>query len=258
MNRKIPKEVFVGMYLPGRKLFEFSVKLKNEPKSLEKVCSLLETLDVKLLNGFFTTHPDGITFAFTSDLTDLELKAGELAKKLKSLGSVLEVRFKGSKPKGFLADELHFPLLALGDRSILLRTDTMREMFKRLYEVFGEGASTIIYYMGMEAGQRKVAKIMKLGLGGKELVELILKERVAKGWCIPKLLEFDESAHKARVRAYQLFECMPRRKGGIGSRFFMGYLSGLFRSIFGDVEVEEVKCISKGDRYCEFVVRPKG
>jgi hypothetical protein len=53
----------------------------------------------------------------------------------------------------------------------------------RLFEVFGTGAALILFEMGVRAGENKAERISeRYGIGGLKALEVILAERIAKGW----------------------------------------------------------------------------
>jgi len=112
--------------------------------------------------------------------------------------------------------------------------------------------------MGVSAGENKAKNVIEdYGVSGMKAAQIILAERVAHGWGIPKLLEFDEQKPRAKVEVKDLFECLSL-KGKCKeakSHFFRGYLNGVFNVVFNKkVTTIEVECIAKGDSNCSFVV----
>ncbi|MCS7365815.1 MAG: 4-vinyl reductase, partial [archaeon GB-1867-035] len=79
----------------------------------------------------------------------------------------------------------------------------------------------------------------------------------AYGWAIFEVKEEDD---KIIIKAKDLFECSSVQvvKNKPNSQFFRGYLSGV-ASILWEKEMvaEEVKCIAKGDDYCEFIIKER-
>ena len=61
------------------------------------------------------------------------------------------------------------------------------------------------------------------------------------------------------IRLYGNFECTPfkGKRDRPMSHLIRGGLAGVFREAYGrEFMVREVKCIAKGDEYCEFVIEP--
>lgn len=261
VDERYPKDVMVGIYSPSRRLFEFSVKIKNMPGAIAEVSGLLAKKGVNLLSGFHLADPAGeeARWGFIADLTGLDIEVEELLKLIMGLKLVSDVSFTEAKFNGLIVDELHFPLTALGERSVLLRVETWGDMSSRLFEAFGSGAGVILYEMGLKAGENKAKNIFeKYGVDGLSALQIILAERVAKGWGIPKIEEFNEEKLEAKITVQDLFECLPYRGKDKQpkSHFFRGYITGIFNNLFNkEVATEEVECIAKGDKNCKFMIK---
>ncbi|MGC8850360.1 MAG: V4R domain-containing protein, partial [Candidatus Bathyarchaeia archaeon] len=145
------------------------------------------------------------------------------------------------------------------ERSIILRSRTFNEMMNTIRDVVGRDAgNVIIYQLGVMAGAGKMRSLKEhyTGLEDLTLLNIALKERCAKGWCIAEILRLDKDLCKAEIRAEGLFECIEAAAGKAeykGSQFFRGYLSGLLTGLWGRrISVEEVQCVSKGREACIF------
>ena len=182
---------------------------------------------------------------------------------VKSLVDV-NVRFFESQNGELIIDEHHFPTLSMGERSIGLKVETVSDMFEQLLRVFGQSAGTILYEMGVASGKRKLASLQqRYGIGGRQALDVFLKERIAKGWGIPEMTGFDVAKARATLRVSDLFECLrfkgktPQKKAERGSHFFRGYLEGILGEISGrEVRAVEYECLSQGDAYCCFQCEP--
>lgn len=258
----IPKEIFSGLYSLDKKIVEISLKLKNLPGVMEKISNEIGKHNINILSGFHVAYPDKkeAIWAFFADFTNSDIKVKNLIEKIKSMDITLDVNFNEAKINGLLIDNLHFPLLVLNERSITLRVDSMANMIKRLCDVFGLGGATILYEMGMELGETVVKKT-KERYNIKEEVEIlkvILIERIAKGWGLPEIEEFNKDKSLAIIKVHELFECIPFKgmRNEPCSYFFKGYLTGILKSLLNkEIEVIEEKCIAKGDPYCLFVAK---
>jgi len=252
----LPKHFFAGVYAKDRRLVEFRVVKKNVVGALAKITALLAELGVDLCSGFLSAYPGEArsVFSFVADLSGVGVSPAVVAERLRGLDVVLDVRYSEPTIPGFMVDVLHFPLLSLGERSVSFTVRVLGAIFKRLYEVYGSGGAFILYDMGVEAGRAKVEAVRsRYRLDGRDVLELILEERVAKGWCLPRLVEFNMNEARVEVDVYELFECGAFRGGAAQSSFFRGYLAGVLRTLFRkDVEVVEDMCVAKGDEYCRF------
>jgi predicted hydrocarbon binding protein len=261
MVQRAPKDILVGVYSPGRRLFEFSVWVRNAPGAIAEVSGCLAENGVNLLSGFHKADPSAekALWGFIADLTGLKIRPAEILSKIKALKAVLGANMSEARFNGLIVDEIHFPLTALGERSLLLRVETWGDMSNRLFEAFGSGAGVILYEMGLKAGENKAKNIFeKYGVDGLKALQIILAERVAKGWGIPKIEEFKEDKLEAKISVQDLFECLPYR-GKLSqpkSHFFRGYLTGAFNNLFHKkATVTEVECIAKADENCQFEVK---
>lgn len=255
-----PKEVLVSTYHPGRKLAKFSVKIKNAPGAIAEVSKTLAKMGVNILLGFHIANPaeEEARWSFFVDLTGLDAKPEELVKQVKGLGAVLEVSVTEAKFDGLIIDD-SFPLLASGERSLVLRVETWGEIYGRLLEKFGSGAGVILYEMGVSAGENKAQWVVeRYGVNGLNALQIILAERTAKGWGIPNLAGFNEKKFEATIKVQDLFECLPfkGKHKEAKSHFFRGYLTGAFKKLFNkEVATTEVECVAKGDLNCKFIIK---
>jgi predicted hydrocarbon binding protein len=261
MIERAPKDVLVGVYSPGRKLFEFSVWVRNVPGAIAEVSGCLAKNGVNLLSGFHKADPstDRAHWGFIADLAGSKIRPPEVLRKIKALKAVLDANMAEARFNGLIVDEIHFPLTALGERSLLLKVETWGDMSSRLFEAFGSGANVILYEMGLKAGENKAKNIFeKYGRDRLKALQIIMAERVAKGWGIPKIEEFKEDKLEAKISVQDLFECLPY-KGKLSqtkSHFFRGYLTGAFNHLFRKkATVTEVKCIAKADENCQFEIK---
>ncbi|MEM2584426.1 MAG: hypothetical protein QXP99_02710, partial [Thermoproteota archaeon] len=144
-GEKIPKNFLCEAYLPGSKLAEFYLKLKNT--SLDKVTKVLLEKKVVELCGFQNLDFENgeIIKGFLADISGSNEDAKEIAESLKKVDGVLEVKFSDNVLNGLIIDELFFPLMVGGERSFTLRVESFGAILKRLYEKFGTGAAVILY-----------------------------------------------------------------------------------------------------------------
>ncbi len=260
---RFPKDLFVGVYSPGRRLVEFQVEKKNVVGALAQISTVIARFGINICSAFVTAYPEEhrSLFSFIADLTGVDATSEQVAEELRKLDVVLDVKFREAKIKGLMVNDSHFPVLAIGERCIILRVETVGDMFRRLNNVFGSGAAVILYEMGVNTGENKMQSIRsRYGLAGREALEITLTERVARGWGIPEVTDFDREESRATLRVHGLFECLPfkGREKEARSHFFRGYLEGAFRQIFDrEVVVLEEKCIAKGDAQCEFTCQPR-
>jgi len=140
------KDLFCSVYSKSGELFQFAVKLKNTPGALAEVASFLFSKGVNILHGFHSAFPDEkeAVWGFFADLRGLTDGVENLVKEMESLDSTLEVKFSRPIIDGLIVDTLHFPIIVLDERSLVLKIKTLAESFNRLYEKFGSGAGFML------------------------------------------------------------------------------------------------------------------
>jgi predicted hydrocarbon binding protein len=136
-----------------------------------------------------------------------------------------------------------------------------KALHDRLYEVFGSGASTILYEMGLEIG-KNIANQLRHKLGNPLKKALLSMEHFEyMGWGkirinkkeLLKMATFDSM----NVIVENCF--IPKGVGKTGTRtchllrgIFVGALKVMRNK---DYVCEETKCVAKGDSFCEFSIR---
>lgn len=251
------KEIFVRSYSPDSSLVEFSVCLKNVPGALAEVSNLLAGMGVNILSGFLNFKPNEEKgrWAFVADLKGLSVSAEDIVKQLKGLKSVLDADFMKARFDSLIIDEMHFPLMVMGARSIVFKVDSWADISSHLLRCFGTGGAVILYEMGLKAGEARAKDVVREGFTGLIALDIILSERVAKGWGVPKVVKFSEKDGGGLISVQDLFECIPfKGKSKEGrSHFFRGYLVSVVKQLFDKkVKVEEVECVARGDDLCLF------
>jgi len=258
-DRYYRKDLFCTVYSKNSKLFQIAVKLKNTPGAISEVANTLSSKNVNILHGFHIASPGEkeAVWGFFADLKASNLEVEDLVKAIEELDSTLEVRFARPIIDGLIGDEIHFPIMISDERSIVMKVKTIVGCFNRLYEKFGSGAGFILYEMGRAAGENRVKSMNEqYDLDRLTALKVILAERAAKGWGIPKIEKFDEEKTEVTITVQELFECLPfqGRYKDEKSHFFRGYLVGVLSRLFKKpVSVIEVECIAKGDSNCKFV-----
>lgn len=253
-----PHELPCGIIAPNKKLAQFCFTLKNVPGALAKIASEMARWHINILSGHMTALPDEeFGYAtFFADLTDLTVDTGALIEKLRSLDVVEDVYMVEPEIPTMIVDVVHFPLKFLGEDSVIIDLRMVGHMFNRLFEVFETGASVILYEMGYRAGKAAADAILKSGLEGLDAFKAIMALSIARGWCVPELIEWDEREPRLVIRLWDNFECKPiaGQRNRPNSHLVRGLIAGILEGLTGKkVKVKETKCIAKGDDYCEFI-----
>jgi len=247
-------------YDPKKKFYLVSLQLENKAGALGNLANIMGIRGINILEGYFGGFADRDfgTFSFFIESTNPKLDKEFLKEFLGSAVYVSEVRVKESV-EGFLADSLNFPLAwNNGERAILLRMEMAKVLFEALKRAAGPNGNQLVYQVGFEHGKASWEAVFtnfrprtKEGLG--EMLHIF----AATGWGRLELGDLDGEGHRARLRMTDGFECTGVSSDKPASHLIRGHLAGAMSAYFGlDVNSVETKCVSKGDKYCEFVFSP--
>ena len=259
---RYPKDVEVWEHVPGRRLAEVVIRLKNERGALAKCSQAINVFGVNILTGFFTAPGKApyATLSFFADVTDSPSGLAGLKKSLLGIGVVESVEAMAAED-GFMVDRQHFPVRWAGRRALVMRAEALNEMLNRLWTVFGTGAATIIDQMAEAMGRHSAKEIVEdfgTEFARGQLDEL-LGTYSALGYAEVSVERSKSSDSPIVVNAKELFECEANAKQKLRRRsaFFRAHLRGFMSGTFDrDFEVSEVQCMTDGDEVCSFRVAP--
>jgi len=237
----------------------FAIEAENVVGVMEAVTDVLREAEMSVLDGFHSVHDDGRMWCWvlTVDVSSSRKAVEEVADEIRALPHILRVEH-GVKRLG----ELLFPpfktsFMFMGDRAFIWRGEFMKDFFRSIRRRWGDVGAVFLYHTGLGVGRRAADEYMQL-LGERDLKKLLEFNGelwISLGWVKDYRVEVGEDVV---VRFWDLFECqglvgIARATSGYFTR---GVLAGYINKISGkNVVVREVKCIAKGDPYCEFVAR---
>lgn len=171
-----------------------------------KVLNVFAGFGINLLsvNSYvdYSEFAGGSVFVF-ADFTDVNVGVEDVVKELESVVNG-EVYYSKSPVRGFMADELAFPIYIFpGVRSIILHEKGLQEMIKSLYGELGDTAAVFLYHMAYFGGMFLGEYLSeKLGLSGRELLVEVLKFYQASGWGRVELIEYNPVFMRIVLRLY--------------------------------------------------------
>ncbi len=149
----------------------------------------------------------------------------------------------------------------LGERIITMRAKTIVNLQKAIESIVGEEeAKSLLYEAFMEAG-RETAKVIykKWKEKGKIFLKKLLEFYDSKGcgWFKLENIDTDYEKLEGYIRIKQSFIAEEYGKSNkTVCDPLAGYFVGLFEEIFKkEFMCKEIKCIAKGDKYCEFKIK---
>jgi predicted hydrocarbon binding protein len=159
----------------------------------------------------------------------------------------------------FDADVYHFPTTIGGSRVVIFSPPILEGLVKGFRESFGTAiVQTILWNQGKEVGKTTVDMYRKnFGISkAREALEMLTARALSLGWGRMEIVTLNEVKKRATIRVFDNWECAIFK--GVNepqNHFIRGILAGFFNAIFGEgFYATEVKCIAKGDSYCEFVL----
>jgi|GEM_PF-1778310 len=257
----IPRWIPTVFYLPGRRIAEYRILLKNVPGALNAVTETLRKYGANVISicapPVSTEETAWVTIGV--DLTNATASPEEVAERLRRRRKLLSVEYV--EGNDFLLEAYHFKLLTALGRAFVQNVNGYAEIVKALRAAFGSAADFVLFMQGVNYGEAVVRGYCKafpfLFEGGVNNVAKFLAELGrSHGFAILKFEELNLDKGVAQIVAYDLYECEPFRGqlNSANSQYFRGMISGITRALTGieDYVFFEEKCIAKGDPYCSF------
>ncbi|RLE93657.1 MAG: hypothetical protein DRN04_06430 [Thermoprotei archaeon] len=246
----------------GRKITFIAVKLANKPGALSKIVQILAKYKINILSGVIEAPLEKEYAYWISqlDITEVKENFEKIVEEMSSLDVVYGIEHGIKEIGKILVPSFNVSISTLGGEAILERDEWLSELYKALDQYFGVAGQAFMYQLGFRAGYHMGEKWEKFArVSGIDLFILGLEVFKVLNWVKNyEILEFDEKKKRIRFRLYDSFECRPFRGKGEGPRshYLRGILAGFLSHILSErISLTEVKCLCKGDEYCEFVSR---
>jgi len=147
-----------------------------------------------------------------------------------------------------------------GDRCIILTKTRMQQILSRLAALFQSGAQVIISETCKAAGENYATKVPK-----QTQVDsvLFLKTAVQRftdaGLGKIEIVQVDPEKAELTCRIWNNFFAEMRNEDETTCcNIVAAFVNGMYKRIMGKTtDVEETKCIGKGDAYCEWHIKPR-
>ena len=260
-----PKRAFTFVESkPDEDIYEIRVMLKDVPGALAKASSIVAEAGINIKTSIvFSTLPAeerGFWTAFI-DVSRSKIQIDELTKKLNKVDVVLDVEIVKPKPAAY--DIMHFPVLHGEERAVVMPISLLRNLFEEVEKILTpSGFAAVFYNAGKRSGEN-FARYYRKKFNPKtkeELAELLFSCVKAIGWGQIKTHSLDLKRIYGRIRSVDNIEAATRKNKGTEPicHWTRGFLAGYLSATTGkDVEVREVKCMGKGDDFCEFEIEER-
>lgn len=257
----ISRYIATNFYLPGRRLVEFKILLKNVPGALNSVTETLYKCRANIISICVPPVSTEETAWCTvcTDFTNATAPPEKVAERLRRRRKLLSVEYV--EGKDFLTEAYHFKLLTTIGRVFIQSVNAFAEIMKALREAFGSAADYILFMQGVKYGAAVVKNYYKVlpFLSEKsmnDIAKIFIEVGRSAGFAVVEFKELNLDKGIAHIVAYSLYECEPFKGqlNSINSQFFRGTITGVVRALTGceDYVFIEEECIAKGDPYCSF------
>ncbi|MEM3579004.1 MAG: V4R domain-containing protein [Candidatus Bathyarchaeia archaeon] len=253
------------LFLPGRKVFGVLIEAKLKPEILKEISDLGFRHGVLVPTIQYNMVEEKIVGFGFADLTDADVSIEELAEKIRKIKGVKNVQILYPTAEGFVADYLSVRLLSADDRAIILRRPGYEGLIVGMREQFGTAGEAFLYHIGYDAGMRYGKSHQEFAdkLGIKDSIQILrdisMPLYISMGLGKSEIIEARAKPPRAIIRVYECFECeLVSGAKKPYSNFIRGIFAGLLAQLFNKrMEAKELRCIAKGDPYCEFEITPE-
>jgi predicted hydrocarbon binding protein len=154
-------------------------------------------------------------------------------------------------------NEAWIRILEAGVRVVIMRAGTLVDLQKGVEAIIGNEASVVFYEAGIRAGKNSTKVLLEeWEERGREFLKRWgdFYKSAGVGWFKLEEIEVDFEKRNGYIRIKQSFIA---EEYGSSDRpvchFLSGFFVGVLEEIFGEKLMgKQIKCISKGDPYCEF------
>jgi len=250
------------VYMPGRYVVCFHVYLSPEaiysPDTLASILNVFAEENIPVVHLVVSRPEQGRPgeAAFFTDLTD-SLSDEAVAERLRGMGFVKDVKVIKPLFDGFTMDTLFYPLTIREERAVVFRKTMYEAFLRRLRERLGTSQMAVLYHIGLEVGYAIYGELSRMTGGELDRIVMLGREYFKHSGLGVLEPELNLARRRAIVRIYGCFECeLFKGLDRPASQFVRGMVSGFMSGVFGEkMFAEEIRCIAKGDEYCEFHVK---
>jgi len=248
------------MYTYGRRIYGLSILVGIERyETVHEVLDVFERFKVRPIQIFGSTPilaKTGWLTYIIGDFTDSKVSPQDLVVELEKLEGIKQVHIIKPIDDLLLIDTVHFPLFLGKDRAMVFTRSFFDAVIRKTRNKFGEGVEAFQYYEGRFIGEEIYEKLRSLLTEKGELLRAFKAFLIALGLALIEVTEFKPEEGTIVVRAYENFECeIGKEEGKAYSHLLRGILAGFFSKVLDEKLIAyEVRCIAKGDDYCEFIL----
>jgi predicted hydrocarbon binding protein len=145
----------------------------------------------------------------------------------------------------------------LGTEWILMRVEALQGMMQEVNKTLGTGAC-VVWYLGGKGAGKSLAGIIQKRTQSDDMQEIwrkIVEIYGRCGWGKVQPIMFRQETSEFLIRIYDNAFVKGIRSQTSSCYYVKGLLEGILEQLTGKhAKSEEIKCMAKGDPYCEFVL----
>ena len=251
------------LFYQGRNLYVIHVSAISKPGVLAAVAEIIarKGLNIIYCSTMGVKGGELGRISFFIDFTGSDVKLEELTQELEELEDVESVVVVRPRLEGFIADE-SFPLLIDDVRGVIFDEAGLRGFFVDFRERLGSGGEAMLYHLGLEVGREWVSYITTRAeeIGAERLEDiayLACSIFTSLGFGQLEIIKLSKEPPYIKLRIYNSIECtlVRRKREKPFSQFIRGAITGVSNIILNtEMFAREIKCVTKGDPYCEFEI----
>jgi len=253
------KPLNLDRIIVGEGIYGFLVETSRGLDAVAEVFKVLSELNLTLVH---MAVPEPVSkrtkgsFMLFLDFTKSKMTPFEAKNALERRVSGIKIDIAEPVLSGVTVDSFHFPLMFLNERAVIFRETALKAWLINMRERFGTGGEAFLFHEGYIIGNSIYDACREMC--GKECDIWTLFGAVLFASGIAENVSTDIGYERIIVKVWNNIECSLAKTKNLNkpfSHWLRGILAGFGSRYFGRrISAVEVKCIAKGDPYCEFII----
>jgi len=250
------------MVLDGKKnIYGFELVVRNRPGILYVIGKEFKDRNINILHIMHSdTTKDVVNIYVVGDFSEAISSPEELIREFMENKDLFIKVSLAKKALDFIFSTSLFPIMINFNRVVVIGPAFIEGILHNLRKNLGhEMALSILYHLGYSIGQQGFTRYaVPLKLTPEkldDLMALIDALFVSHGWA--RVKKYEVRGNEIIIDFEDNWECsFQDKEDPFGSHFFKGVLAGIFQRLYNkQVEIKEVKCITRGDDVCRFEIK---
>jgi len=250
--------------IKGTEPYFFNIILK--PETLLESGPLAQILDtfykhripILQIKSTPSTGGEPVRVIIAADMKGKKQKLRPIIAEIAEVDGVTSVEYEPPLFNGVAVDMWSYPPTFQGQRVLIMRSALTEEMLREGWRRIGPDFAAILYYAYFHGALNLYREYFQQIPRKEDRINLVKELFRLLGYGIAEVLKVTET--EARVRIYNSFECQALKnageaRGGIIRGMIAGWAAGYWNAEYGEITIREVKCIAKGDPYCEYIIK---